>query len=195
MRFALCIGLLAACSYQHGVLGGDASGAAGMDAADDTTADGADDAAQPTTDAALDAGTCPSDFVSVDGGQPTSRYKLYGYAQSTSNIVDFNQAVTACTTAGGYVAIPNDASEIAALDAVSQNPNQPGYWVGITDTAVEGEWRTVLGDPATYLPWKPDPNGQPNGGTAANCVVAFNEELYDVDCAMAAYVFVCECSL
>ncbi len=197
VRSALCIALLAACSYQHGVLAddGDDDGTSPADA--DGAADDAGD--QPTIDAAPDAApdarTCPNDFVAIDGGQPTSRYKFYGYAQSTSNVVDFNQATSACTAAGGYIAIPNNEAEIGALDDVSQNPNQPGYWVGITDTAVEGQWRTVLGDLATYLRWSSSQGGQPNGGAAANCLVAYNEELYDVDCAMAAYVFVCECAL
>lgn len=192
MRSALCLALLAACSYQHGVLADD-SGDDGPADADGSARDAGD---QPTVDAAPDtapdARTCPNDFVAIDGGQPTSRYKFFGFAQSTSNVGDFNHAMTACTAAGGYIAIPNNEDEIDALDDVSQNPNQPGFWVGITDTAAEGQWRTVLGDPATYLPWQ---GGQPNGGTAANCLVAFDEELYDVDCAMAAYVFVCECAL
>jgi hypothetical protein len=195
VRSALYIALLAACSYQHGVLAKDAGGDPNRADASDTTADAPDAAPQATVDAMPDAKTCPNDFVALVGGQPSSRYKLYSYGQSASNAVAFNQAMTTCATAGGYVAIPNDENEMEAFDDISQNPNQPGYWVGITDQAQEGVWRTVLGDPATYLPWSTAQGGQPNGGAAADCVVGFDEDLYDVDCAMATYVFICECSL
>jgi len=89
---------------------------------------------------------------------------------------------------------PDDLAELDALDAISQNGSTPGYWVGISDAATEGTWLTVLGAAATYLPWKPAPNAQPNGGTADNCVVGAASELWDVNCGLT-YPFTCECSL
>ncbi|HEY5946749.1 MAG TPA: C-type lectin domain-containing protein [Kofleriaceae bacterium] len=141
-------------------------------------------------DAAPDAHVCPSGFTAMAGGQATSRYKFYGYS-SSSSIVSFAQASQTCTNEGGYVAIANDAAEIAAFDTIAQNPSQAGYWLGITDAEVEGTWRTVLGELAAYLPWN---TAQPNGGIGANCAVGYQSQLYDVDCAMATYVFICECT-
>jgi hypothetical protein len=183
VRWALSLALLAGCSFQHAV-DTDARNSRDSDVSRDADIDGA------LPDVAIDAHVCPSDFTALTGGQATSRYKLYG-AESAANIVDYNQAKTTCANAGGYLAIANDAAELGEFDSIAQNPAQAGYWVGITDAAVEGTWRTVLGDVATYLPWR---TGQPNGALTANCAVGYQTELYDVDCAMATYVFVCECT-
>lgn len=188
VRIALCFALLAACSFKHGV---------NLDSVQDASTDDAGDAlidapidGSLAIDAAVDAHTCPIDFVSITGGQATSRYKFYD-SLNPGNIVAFNTASSTCTNQGAYVAIPNDASEIAAFDLIVQNGSQPGYWVGLTDATVEGTWVTVLGAAATFLPWEMN---QPNGGNAMNCAVGYQSQLYDVDCASALYVFICECS-
>src|SRR5512143_868789 len=122
MRCALSLALLAGCSFEHGTGAAtamtDAPITPGDDAAD------APDGMHGAIDGTVDARTCPSDFTPVTGGQATSRYKFYGFAPN-STIVDFSQATTTCTNAGGYVAIPNDASELAAFETISQNPSQP----------------------------------------------------------------------
>lgn len=196
MRYALWLALVSGCSYEHGILpGGARDAAAAGDASTALDAASDRDASQVTADASvdapIDAHTCPPDFMTLSGGQPTSRYKRYSYQQNAGNAVTFAQASQICTNAGGYLAIPNDSDELEALDGISQNPYERGYWVGITDQDQEGVWRTVLGDLATYLPWNV---GQPNGGLAANCVAGYEERLYDVDCNIG-YVFWCECTL
>jgi len=189
VKYAVWLTLFAGCSFSHGVV---ASQNGGDDAPTDTpdVIDAPPDT--PPVDAMIDAPkTCPSDYVAIANGQSTSRYKLYSSA-SAANIVDQNTAKTVCHNGGGYLAIPDNATEMSAFDAIPQNQSQPGYWVGLTDAATEGTWLTVLGGAAPYLPWRA---GNPNGGAMANCAVGYNGELYDVDCAMATYVFICECSL
>jgi hypothetical protein len=189
VRLALCFALLVGCSFQHGVAPNGT-----RDADVDTPVVDAPDA-PPPADAPVDAHGCPSDFVAITGGQPTSRYKFYPYdggggTNGTSG-VSFAQASATCAGQGAYVAIADDANELTAFDGIQQNPGALGYWVGITDAAAEGTWRTVLGAPATYLPWA---TGQPNGATTANCAVGYQRQYYDIDCAVAAHVFICECT-
>ena len=197
VRYALYLALISGCSYEHGIFagGGERDAAALPDDAPARIDAAVDpDASRVAVDAPIDAHTCSNDFTPLSGGQPTSRYKRYSYSGGAANIVDFMQASAICTSAGGYVAIPNNEAELEAFDNISQNPAQPGYWIGITDQTTEGEWRTVLGNLATFLPWSSAQGGQPNGGVGANCAVGYDEEIYDVACTMDAYVFICECT-
>jgi hypothetical protein len=97
--------------------------------------------------------------------------------------------MTACATDGAnaYLAIPNDATELAALVTLAN----ADVWVGITDTATEGTFQTVRGAIATFLPWsasEPDNNGN------QDCVGAKKDDgkLETLQCT-TSHVAICEC--
>ena len=61
-----------------------------------------------------------------------------------------------CTADADYVHLPmpqNDAQNMWYVNYAKQLGFN-GYWLGINDAIVEGEWKTDKGDLQTYLPWK-----------------------------------------
>jgi len=114
-----------------------------------TSIDAGIDSPQNMIDAAIDApgsgGGCPSGYVNVSG--QTHMYKVLT-AVGTWNTQSGN---CTATSPMAYLAIPDDPTELAALDAL------PGvgasYWVGITDSATEGTWLNVKGAVQSFLPW------------------------------------------
>lgn len=96
---------------------------------------------------------------------------------------------TACAADGGYLAIPDDAEELAAVLDLAGG----GAWIGVDDLATEGSYVTVRGQPASFLPWSP---GEPTGPAmpAEDCVriSGSTRQLRDEACGNA-YRAVCEC--
>lgn len=92
-----------------------------------------------------------------------------------------------CRRDGGYLAIPDDADELAAILGLANAT----VWVGISDREDEGTFVTVLDRRATFLPWATnEPDDQPG---RADCVKASqNQQVADDDCGLAV-VAVCEC--
>jgi hypothetical protein len=90
---------------------------------------------------------CPSGYVAVSG--QAHMYKVI----TSAGVWSSQQSSCAATSPNAYLAIPDNAAELAALDAL------PGvgatYWVGITDSATEGTWLTVKNTAQTFLPWAP----------------------------------------
>jgi hypothetical protein len=136
-----------------------------------------------TTDA---ANHCPSTFVTIAGGTPGHRYK----AQATTE--NWQLQVNACRAAStfAYLAIPDDAGELAALDTLAGA--SASYWVGIDDLTTEGTFLTVKNVPATFLPW--DPPAPDNAGPGEDCVEAITAlaKLNDQRCNMQLPA-ICEC--
>ena len=124
----------------------------------------------------LDAGTdsmatvdapnhCPASFTAITGGTPGHRYK----AITTSN--NWQLQVNACLAESSfaYLAIPDDAGELAALDTLA-GAGATTYWVGIDDLTTEGTFVTVKNAPATFLLWDlPAPD---DAGPGEDCVEA-----------------------
>lgn len=102
---------------------------------------------------------------------------------------DFTTQRTTCAMLGGitYLAIPDDATELAALVALQ---TQPGIWIGVDDEVVTGTYDTVRGQPATFLPWAP---GQPTNSPAAQCVEALSSDTYQDQKCSTMLQAVCEC--
>ena len=55
--------------------------------------------------------------------------------------------------------IPRNKAENQWYQNYAAKFEKPGYWLGINDADVEGEWRTDNGDLQTYFNWL---SGQPN---------------------------------
>jgi hypothetical protein len=100
--------------------------------------------------------------------------------------------VTACsaTAPTAYLAIPDDANELAAFDTFAGGSTP--YWVGVDDKATEGTWLTVKNTPQTFLPWAP---GHPITSPPNNkndCVRVATGQFTDEACNNQ-HAAICEC--
>jgi hypothetical protein len=157
---------------------------AGIDMAmiDGTPIDG------PPIDMAIDADltVCPGSYAPIAGGQAGHVYRVI------PNVANWNAQRAACAqdSDSAYIAIPDDAGELAALATLAVDDR---FWVGVTDAATEGTWLTVLGDPQTFLPWE---GGAPDDqGPGEDCVegVGATTQFNDHRCGQTQRVAVCEC--
>ncbi|XP_021347569.1 uncharacterized protein LOC110446641 [Mizuhopecten yessoensis] len=118
----------------------------------------------------------------------------------------FDDAKTTCSTEGGRMAVlDNQPTFIALNDHIRANhAGMVGYLLGLTDRAVEGEWRWENGNLIGNLPEfnrdQPNDNDRRYNGQGADCgyvsVVFHNlhkkvDRLYDDICSHPAN-FVCE---
>lgn len=95
----------------------------------------------------------------------------------------------ACTAEGGYLAEPNDAAELAAINMLA---GAIEIWVGVSDQATEGTFLTGRGAAATFLPWEAaEPDNLPTGG--ADCVRSSATGMYADDRCSTVRRAVCEC--
>jgi hypothetical protein len=137
-------------------------------------------------DAAIDSPVgCPSGYMNA-GAQP-HMYKVI------TGAIDWNTQANACAATkpgGAYLAIPDDATELGDIDTIATGHAQ--YWIGISDQAQAGVYKTVKGDTPAILPWAP---GQPNmGPPPMHCVKALSATAqFATDKCNTAIVAVCEC--
>jgi hypothetical protein len=128
---------------------------------------------------------CPTGYNTIPNGTAGHRYKLSPLNDT------WMQQVTACGSQFTYLAIPNDPTELGALDTFIGL--EPDYWVGIGDAGAEGTFVTVKGDPATYLPWQaPAPDN--SGPGPENCVdVITAAAMFDDSKCNIQFAAICEC--
>lgn len=124
---------------------------------------------------------CAADFATLTGGNAAHVYKLLaaddGIAQQA-----------ACVTSGGYLAIPDDATELGALATLAGNAE---IWIGVNDRATEGDYREVLTDTVyTSLPIEDGTGNQNN----QDCVGSKDGTTLETDDCDDARVVVCECN-
>jgi len=125
---------------------------------------------------------CASNPAYVTMGTATNRYRMTGSG------LRWAQARVVRVTHRARLAFVDDLDELITLAGPDINP---GYFMGVSDSAVEGEWRLITGDPATYLPWLP---GEPNGDRAENFGELDGNGINDIgDTALRAGI--CECEL
>jgi hypothetical protein len=159
------------------VVGVDADSGA-LDGAIDGTIDAAVDAAiDMAIDTPAQQAACLSNPAYTTLGSQPHTYRYY------TTQVQWQPAVDLCAADGAHLVILDNSTEASLL----QNT-----WVGVSDIANEGVWITVLGDPAPYLPWMP---GEPDGGTASNCVrfQDSSNQISDWDCVSNVREAMCEC--
>jgi serine/threonine protein kinase len=73
----------------------------------------------------------------------------------------WKEANAKCAALGGYLAIIDSAEENKFVADLVAQGGMVDAWIGITDEAKEGEWRTVKGDRLVYTNWSVV-GGQPN---------------------------------
>jgi hypothetical protein len=96
---------------------------------------------------ALDASSeCPADFVRAG----TSCYRV-NHFQDTGDGNAFVASEALCEAQGGHLLVIDDAAEWTRVSALGLLGTD--YWIGVSELAQLGVYRTVLDDVATYLPW------------------------------------------
>ncbi|MBA2542350.1 MAG: hypothetical protein H0V17_22100 [Deltaproteobacteria bacterium] len=73
---------------------------------------------------------CDATYVAITGGTAGHRYKVVAAANTW-----IDQQNITCNQSGGYMAIPDDAGELAAISTASGGVN---IWVGVSDRVTEG---------------------------------------------------------
>ena len=131
---------------------------------------------------------CPSGYVALPGLTTTHLYKLLTITN------DWSQQQAACrlTTQAANLAIPDDATELTALDTFAGGI--PTYWIGVDDMATEGTFVTVLNTAQTFLPWdvgQPDNSGGAGGSDCVEVLTA-TAKFDDVRCN-SNLAAICEC--
>jgi hypothetical protein len=130
---------------------------------------------------------CPSDYVAVSGQAHKYRLVTGGEAWTTA------QTSCAASAPTAYLAIPDDATELAALDTLAGTTAT--YWIGVTDTAAPGTWVTAKSAPQTFLPWAPGSPRPVNNADDCVRVIKANQpakQFQDDKCA-TAFAVICEC--
>ena len=128
-------------------------------------------------DAALPVG-CPADYAPIAG----SAHSYKALASSS-----WDQAASACKMASStaYLAVPDNFTELMNLANIAPLP----VWIGLDDRAIQGEFVTQNGAPATFLPWQ---GGQP-GPATERCVEVASLTKIGTGVCGTTYVAICEC--
>lgn len=170
---------------------GDSAGSYAGQCADGGGGDdaGVDDA--PLDDAMVDApidappSMCPGTYAAVTNGQAGHVYRLI----NTAATWDAQRTACAADGANAYLAIPDAAAELMAINGLI--PVGMDWWIGVGDAATEGTYVNVKGAVQTFLPWD---MGQPNNVGDADCVEVHqnNRAFNDTACSNMSRA-VCEC--
>ncbi len=142
------------------------------------------DSSTPPTDGSQSVG-CPAGYNVV--GTLPHKYKVLTVPN------DWQTQVTACNAtspSSAYLFIPDDATELAAIDAIAGAQ----YWVGIDDLQTVNTFVNVKNLPQTFLPWDTGAGEPNNGPPPEQCVDAHkaNNLIYTDKCSNK-YPAVCEC--
>jgi hypothetical protein len=157
-----------------------------------TDGGGTDDAGvdAPDDDAAVDAPVdmsmvgCPPSYATVAGAPANRVYRTI----NTPAMWDAQRTACAADGANAYLAIPDDAAELMAINDLF---NFGDYWIGVTDAVTEGTYLNVKGATQTFLPW--DAN-QPNNIGNADCVeVHENNRTWNDSQCTNPLPAICEC--
>lgn len=133
-------------------------------------------------DAAIDGpliAGCPAGYAPIGGST---------HAYRALNNVSWDEAASQCHAAGAaYLAVPDDAAELASLATLVTAP----LWIGIDDKQTRGMFVTQKAAPASFLPWAEDqPDQDP---PAKECVEAVSRTQIATERCGSKRTAVCEC--
>ena len=89
----------------------------------------------------------------MTGFTSQNNYNGHSYYRSTGSMT-WTDARTACANMGGHLVTVTTPAENNFIFNL-----WPSGWIGLSDEAVEGQWRWVTGEPYTWGNWNP---GEPN---------------------------------
>ena len=127
-------------------------------------------------------GSCPSSYAAL----PNAGSHVYRVI--TGSTIWTAQQAACAADSGGYLAIPDDATELTALTTATAATRT---WVGINDMATEGTYVTVKNTTPPFLTWA---SGEPNNQGEQDCVAAqMASPVLETDRCSDVYPAVCEC--
>lgn len=129
---------------------------------------------------------CPANFMTI-AGAGTHVYRVIPTADTWTK----QQAACRAFSLNAYLMVPDDAAELAAVDAAS---GATLFWVGVNDIATEGAFINVFDmQQQTFLPWQPP--APDDGGPGEDCVEAITttNTINDERCNSSRPA-VCECN-
>ncbi len=91
----------------------------------------------------------PNDAISYDGN----------YYKAFEESLDWFEAKARCEEMGGHLMTVTSSEEQNIIADLLNNSPRDNYWLGATDTEVEGEWKWITGEPFEYTNWNA---GEPN---------------------------------
>lgn len=124
---------------------------------------------------------CPAGYMPLTGSS-----HLY---KKNATVAQWASHRSGCTADGAnvYLTIPSDTTELAALLTLAG----ADFWIGVDDITVEGSYQTVLGAPATFLPWAP---GEPDNSGNQDCVQVLGANgMFDTFNCTQQRIAICEC--
>ncbi len=128
------------------------------------------------------AGGCQAGYDTIANGTAGHKYLLVATASPWTDQQDL-----VCATSGGYMAIPDDLTE---LGAIAIKGGSTRIWLGVTDSATDGVFLDTKNLPYTALPLI-------GNSQADDCATTSNGLVLDVrDCAGGGQLdlpTVCEC--
>ena len=143
----------------------------------DICGDGIDQDCSGRADDAID---CPDCIAATRLGR---NYALCARART------YADARLACQAIGLDLAVPGSRGENTFLQGLLSGGATSTSWLGLTDAAVEGTWRTVAGATLTFTSWEA---GEPNNAGNQDCTQMYeNGNWDDLDCG-ALLSAVCE---
>jgi hypothetical protein len=102
----------------------------------------------------------PLDSPAASANIPADAQMFNGHAYKFfAEKMPWKTAKAKCEALDGHLIIVNNAEENAFAAKLVEAAQWEDAWIGATDEAKEGDWRTVQGGPLTYTNWY---TGQPN---------------------------------
>lgn len=102
------------------------------------------------------------------------KYELYNESMT------WESAKLFCEKKGGHLVTISDEKENEFVNGMRcrnlSTDYQQSIWLGGSDTANEGTWSWITGEPFTYSNWKPN---EPNGGTSQNYLQMYSSGNWD----------------
>lgn len=133
-------------------------------AAPDTCGDGIDQDCSGRADDGID---CPDCIAATRLGR---NYAMCARPRT------FNDARLACQALRLDLAVPGSRGENTFLQGLLSGGWTTNAWLGLTDAAVEGTWRTVAGATLTFTSWQA---GEPNNAGNQDCTQMYTSGNWD----------------
>ena len=130
----------------------------------DLCGDGIDQDCSGRADDAID---CPDCVAATRLGR---NYAMCSRART------FDDARLACQAIGLDLAVPGSRGENTFLQGLLSGGATSTSWLGLTDAAVEGTWRTVAGATLTFTSWEA---GEPNNAGNQDCTQMYESGNWD----------------